>query len=113
MVLTADHGSVVGRQFYGTYDPAPNYGFNNWYYGNVEQPADTFLTAQDALKPLVATENLGYSYSDSMVRAWLTDQSPAKVDEAAAIMAEMPAVSAVWRRNGDDFDRVSPIRGTG
>ena len=38
MVLTADHGSVVGRQFYGTYDPAPNYGFNNWYYGNVEQP---------------------------------------------------------------------------
>ena len=49
VVLTADHGSVVGRQFYGTYDPAPNYGFNNWYYGNVEQPLDTFLTPQDAL----------------------------------------------------------------
>lgn len=110
VVLTSDHGSVAGRQFYGTYDPAPNYGFNNWYYGDVEQPADTFLNPQPALQPLVATGNLGYSYSDTMVRAWLTDQSPAKVTEAAAIMAEMPAVSAVWRRDGDHFDRVSPIR---
>ena len=45
VVLTADHGSVgtttpptagPGDHFHGTYDPELNYGFYNWYYGDVE-----------------------------------------------------------------------------
>jgi hypothetical protein len=32
------------------------------------------------------------------------------VDEAAAAMRTMPAVTAVWRRHGSHYDRVSPIR---
>ena len=108
VVLTADHGSVVGRNFHGTYDPARDYGYYNWYYGDVENGA--YLKPQPALQPLVDTGNVGLTYSDSMVRAWLKDQSPAKVAEAAAIMARMPGVSAVWRRVGDHFDRVSRVR---
>jgi arylsulfatase A-like enzyme len=45
-----------------------------------------------------------------MLRVWLKDQSPDKVTEASAIMKAMPAVTAVWRRHGDHYDRVSPIR---
>ena len=41
---------------------------------------------------------------------WLKDQSSDKVAEAAAIMATLPDVTAVWRRDGDHFTRVSEIR---
>jgi arylsulfatase A-like enzyme len=45
-----------------------------------------------------------------MLRVWLKDQSPAKVAKAAAAMATMADVTAVWRRHGDHFDRVSRVR---
>jgi Type I phosphodiesterase / nucleotide pyrophosphatase len=109
VVLTADHGSVAGRRFHGTYDPAPDYGYYNWYYGDAENDA-TYKQPQDALLPLVDTGNVGLSYSDSMLRVWLTDQSPAKVSEAADAMETMTDVTAVWRRDGDHFTRVSPVR---
>jgi hypothetical protein len=83
-------------------------GFNNWYYGDVEN--DAYLTPQASLQPLVATDNVGFSYNDSGIQTWLIDQSPAKKNEAAAIMANMPDVTAVWRNDGDHFTRVSPIR---
>lgn len=109
VVLTADHGSVAGKHFYGKSVAERDYGYYNWYYGDPEN--DIFYNRpQDALLPLVATGNVGLSYSDSMLRVWLKDQSPDKVAEAAAIMKEMPAVTAVWRRHGDHYDRVSPIR---
>ena len=41
---------------------------------------------------------------------WLHDQSPAKVAEAAAMMEQMPDVTAVWRNDGDHFTLVSPVR---
>ena len=50
------------------------------------------------------------TYSDSMVRAWLKNRSPAKVDQAVGVMAKMPGVSAVWRRHGKHFDRATPVR---
>ena len=109
VVLTADHGSVAGKHFYGKSVAERDYGYYNWYYGDPEN--DIFYNKpQDALLPLVNTGNVGLSYSDSMLRVWLKDQSPAKVAEAAAAMKTMAGVTAVWRRNGDHFDRVSPIR---
>ena len=45
-----------------------------------------------------------------MLRVWLKDQAPGKVTEAAAAMRSMAAVTAVWRRHGDHYDRVSPVR---
>jgi hypothetical protein len=109
VVLTADHGSVAGRNFYGKQVAEQDYGYYNWYYGDPEN--DKFYNRpQDAVLPLVNTGNVGLSYSDSMVRVWLKDQSPAKVAQAAAAMQTMPAVTAVWRRDGDHFTRVSPVR---
>ena len=110
VVLTADHGSVAGKQYYGKQVATRDYGYFNWYYGNPENDAVTYNQPQDALLPLVNTGNVGLSYSDSMLRVWLKDQSSAKVNEAAAAMQSMAAVTAVWRRHGDHYDRVSPVR---
>jgi hypothetical protein len=118
VVLTADHGSVAVHtppngtvtdpHFHGTACTVADCGFNNWYYGDVEN--DAYLTPQAALQPLVATGNVGFSYNDSGIQTWLIDQSLAKKNEAAAIMAQMPDVTAVWRNDGDHFTLVSPIR---
>jgi arylsulfatase A-like enzyme len=109
VVLTADHGSVAGRHFYGDLVAEPDYGYYNWYYGDPENDG-VYDRPQAALQPLVDTDNVGLSYSDSMLRVWLKDQSRAKVDEAAAAMRTMAAVTAVWRRHGDHYDRVSRVR---
>jgi arylsulfatase A-like enzyme len=106
VVLTADHGSVPGRHFHGT--DADGQGYWNWYYGTMEN--DEYLDPQPALQPLVDTDNVAMTYSDSMVRAWLKDQSRAKVREAVGIMAKMPDVSAVWKRDGRQLVLASPVR---
>jgi arylsulfatase A-like enzyme len=106
VVLTADHGSVPGRHFHGV--NADGQGFYNWYYGTLEN--DEYLDPQPALQPLVDTDNLAMSYSDSMVRAWLINQSPARVQQAVNVMAQMPDVSAVWKRQGTHFVRATPVR---
>ena len=111
VVLTADHGSVAAADdhFHGTYDPELNYGFFNWYFGDVENDVD-YNRPQPALQPLTDTGNVGMTYSDSMLAVWLLDQSAEKVAEAAAIMRGLPDVTAVWRNDGDHFTRVSPVR---
>jgi hypothetical protein len=108
VVLTADHGSVPGRHFYGDDDGTPDRGFHNWYYGDLEN--GTYLSPQKALRPLVATHNVAMSYSDSMLRAWLKDTSPAKVAQAVRVMKRLPGVSAVWVRHRRHFDRASRVR---
>jgi hypothetical protein len=116
VVLTADHGSVAGESFHGDYDPAPDYGYYNWYYGDPLN--DIFYDKpQQALQPLIdgtddgtGETNVGLSYSDSSLNVWLKDQSFEQVAEAAGIMATLPDVTAVWRRDGDHFTRVSDIR---
>ncbi len=110
VVLTSDHGSVAGKHFHGEQVAERDYGYLNWYYGDPQGDTMAYNRPQQALQPLVDTGNVGLSYSDSMLRVWLKDQSPAKVDEAAAAMRTMAAVTAVWRRNGDHYDRVSPVR---
>ena len=109
VVLTADHGSVAGDTFHGEEIAERDYGYDNWYYGDPEND-DVYDRPQDALLPLVETGNVGLSYSDSMLRVWLKDQSPAAVDEAAAVMRTLASVTAVYRRDGDHYDRVSPVR---
>ena len=80
VVLTADHGSVAAApgHFHGKYDPELNYGFYNWYYGDVENDPANYNRPQPALQELVDTDNLGLSYSDSSINVWLLDQSPAE-----------------------------------
>ena len=108
VVLTADHGSVPGRHFYGVDDGTPDRGYYNWYYGDLEN--DSYLSPQPALQPLVDTGNVAMTYSDSMVRAWLQDNSPAKRHQAVRVMARMPEVSAVWVRHGYRFRLATHVR---
>ena len=110
VVLTADHGSVAAADghLHGDFEPMNDYGFFNWYYGD---PRERRLLQPAAGGPAAAridTGNVGLSYSDSSLNVWLKDQSAATVDEAAAIMEDLPDVTAVWRRDGDHYDRVSP-----
>lgn len=108
VVLTADHGSVPGEKFYGTTDPAVDYGYYNWYYGTYANDGP-YLNPPAALKPLIDTGNVAISYSDSMLRVWLKDTSPAKKAQAAATMATLPGVTASWSRNGDHYDLASKV----
>jgi hypothetical protein len=119
VVLTADHGSVAVKtppdgtvtdaHFHGAVCTAIDCGFNNWYFGDVENDVN-YNQPQPALKPLTDTGNVGLSYSDSSLNVWLLNQSPDKVAEAAAIMRTLPDVTAVYRRDGDHFTRVGPVR---
>ena len=108
VVLSSDHGSVAGRHFYGDYEPEADYGYYNWYYGDVEN--DAYDDPQEALQPLIDTGNVGLSYSDSMLRVWAKDQAPAKVRQLAKVMHKLPKVTAVWVRDGDHFDRFGAVR---
>ncbi len=118
VVLTADHGSVAADagHFHGDFEPVNDYGYYNWYYGKplndaaYEQPQEALLPLIDGTDDGTGATNIGFSYSDSSLNVWLKNQSSAKVDEAAAIMERLPDVTAVWRRAGDHFVRVTPVR---
>ncbi len=101
VVLTADHGSVPGRNFHGINDGTINGGYTNWYYGKGAN--GDYDKPQPALAPMVATGNLAMSYSDSQLSFWLKDTGAAKIKQAVGIAAKMPDVTAVWVRKGDRF----------
>ncbi len=108
VVLTSDHGSVPGRSFHGLDDGSSNRGYYNWYYGDGEN--GTYLAPQPDLQPLFDTGNVEMTYSDSMLSAWLVDTSKSATRTTAAVMWDLPGVSAVWARKGDRYQLVSPIR---
>ena len=111
VVLTADHGSVAAADghFHGDFEPEDDYGYYNWYYGDPEND-DAYDRPQDALQPLVDTGKVGLSYSDSSLNVWLDDQSAKSVRKAVSAMRRLPDVTAVWRRDGGHYDRVTPVR---
>ena len=80
VVLTADHGSVAGKHFYGKQVADARLRLLQLVLRRPRERPVTYNQPQDALLPLVNTGNVGLSYSDSMLRVWLKDQSPAKVD---------------------------------
>jgi hypothetical protein len=111
VVLTSDHGSVAAADghWHGDFEPENDYGYYNWYYGYPENDVP-YDRPQEALQPLIDTGNVGLTYSDSSLNVWLKDQSPEAVAEAAAVMEGLPDVTAVWQRDGDHYDRVTPVR---
>ncbi len=118
VVLTADHGSVAADEghFHGDFEPENDYGYYNWYYGSPANDA-AYLRPQEALLPLIdgtddgtGATNVAFSYSDSSLNVWLKDQSPDAAASAASIMEGLADVTSVWRRHGDHFVRVTPVR---
>lgn len=111
VVLTADHGSVAAAEghWHGDFEPENDYGYYNWYYGDAENDVP-YDRPQEALQPLVDTGKIGLTYSDSMLSVWLTDRSRESVAQVASVMEDLPDVTAVWRRDGSHYFRVSPVR---
>ncbi len=109
VVLTSDHGFVPARHFHGVDDGSDDRGFLNWYYGRSNTESE-YLDPQPALRPLVATGNVGLTYSDSMVRAWLKSRSTADKAQAARIMSRLPDASATWVRKGGRYELASKVR---
>ena len=104
VVLTTDHAGQTAHRYHG--QDGPDRGNFNWYYG--ADSDETYLQPQPALAPLVATGNVDFSYQDGHIATWLKDRSPAKLDEAAAVIRGMPDVIASYVRVGDRYERVGP-----
>lgn len=101
IVLTADHGATHGASFFG--QNKLNGGLTNWYYGSSENDVP-YLDPSPALQPLIATENVQFSYQSTGIETWLLDNSPAKKLEAATVMRTLPGVIASYYRHRGHFD---------
>ena len=97
IVLTTDHAGQPSRRFHGV-NEAGRSDFN-WYYGETEN--GDFLEPSPSLAPLLATENVRFSFQDTAIRTWLNDTSRAAKREAASVMATLPDVIASYRLSGD------------
>src|SRR4051812_22059241 len=100
VVVTADHGQTVGEHFYGTFAAAA--GDTNWYYGDSLNDG-AFNAPSTALKPLIDTGNVAFSYQSTAIETWLKDNSDARKAQAAAVMRTLPGVIATYTRAGDRY----------
>ena len=117
VVLTADHGATHGgpltnggtsaATFYGK--TTAGAGDTNWYYGPGSDiidggvPSTAYNSPSPALAPLIATDNIQFSYQSTSIQAWLKDNSAAKKAQATAAMQSLPGVIASYWRDGDHF----------
>lgn len=117
VMLTADHGSVAADadQFNGDFEPENDYGYDNWYYGSPAHDVP-HLRPQDALLPLIDGTDDGAGPERRPVLQRLV--AP-RVAEGPVLRGGrrsrgdhggLPDVTAVWRRDGDRYVRVSPVR---
>jgi hypothetical protein len=109
-VLTADHGATYGQHFYGKTNAGAS--DSNWYYapvgvydaGSFVQPSDPLYNQPSpALRPLIDTGNVEFSYQSTAVETWLIDHSAAKKRQGAAAMLDVPGVIASYWRDGATF----------
>ena len=101
VVVTADHGQTVGEHFYGT--SAFDAGNTNWYYGNSRNDG-LFNAPSPALKPLIDTGNVAFSYQSTAIETWLKNTAPAERRAAAKVMRTLPGVVATYVRSGDHYE---------
>ncbi len=103
IVVVADHGSTYGKHFYGINDQ--NAGDYNWYYGTSVNDGTDYNTPgrpiTPALKPLIDTGNVAFTYSSTAIEAWLTDFSMPKKIAAAKVMRTRPGVIATYVKSDD------------
>ena len=106
IVLTADHGATYGKAFYGKTGSRDS--DSNWYYGPSVYDGGaldtvTYNRPSPALKPLIDTGNVQFSYQSTGIETWLTSHTLTEKQEAAAIMKTLPGVMAAYYRDGDHF----------
>jgi hypothetical protein len=121
VVLTTDHAAQTGRQFNGRLDTFPpgvpdmngcdpatgSTGLRsdcNWYFGRDADevyldPSPAIARLRDAL-----AGNLGFSYQDGHVGAWLVDRSRESREQAAEAMLDLPGAIATFRLTDSEDD---------
>lgn len=131
VVLTADHAAQTGKRFHGRFDtftvgsninacdpatPTSSFALRsdcNWYFGEERgaladeaylDPSPAIQQLKDALTPPEGETNLRFSYQDAHIAAWLSDASPAKKQEAAEAILDLPSVIASYTLDGDADD---------
>jgi hypothetical protein len=108
IVVTADHGSTYGENFYGVNEPGG--GDVNWYAGTwfpgygTDVHVPNTSPGSPALKPLLDTGNVAFSYQSTAIETWLIGQSWAEKVAAAKVMRTLPGVIATYIRS-DSGDR--------
>ncbi len=101
VVLTADHGQLTGRNYYGV--DGLRRGNFNWYYGVDDD--ENYTQPQPEIQRLINETggNVRLSMQDSAIRTWLTDTSEASKIQAADVMATLGGVRAAYYRTGDHY----------
>jgi len=106
IVVTADHGSTYGKDAGFKGINALNAGNNfNWYAGKWYAGSTTPSTSDGspALKPLMDTGNVAFSYQSTAIETWLVDQSWGMKLAKADVMRTLPGVIATYVRDGDNY----------
>jgi hypothetical protein len=106
IILTADHAQTYGKDggFKGD-DLYDGGNLKNWYAGtwHAGVAAESTSTGCAALKPLMDTGNVSFSYQSTAIETWLKDWSMAKKKAAAAVMEGLPGVIATYVKAGDHY----------
>jgi hypothetical protein len=100
IVITADHGATFARQFHGV--DGAGASETNWYYGKTVNTED-YNKPSPALKTLIDTGNVQFSYQSTMIEVWLKENSAEKKRAAAKVMRTLPGVAATYWREGEKF----------
>jgi len=102
IVLTADHGATYGTNFYGKTAQGSGSSDTNWYYGPDSKPT-IYNNPSPALKPLIDTGNVQFSYQSTSIQTWLKDASSSKRAKALKVMKKLPGVIATYWRQGSRY----------
>ncbi|MFL6070833.1 MAG: alkaline phosphatase family protein [Actinomycetes bacterium] len=103
VVLTADHGATYGEEYYGKKSPGVSTTSDtNWYYGPNSLPS-VYNDPSPALAPLIATNNVAFSYQSTSIQTWLKDASKTQRNIALKAMKGLPGVIATYWRNGGKY----------
>jgi hypothetical protein len=108
IVVLADHGGQDAERFFGgdnVYDGGNSAGWyaGAWFpawYAPYDQP--NWCDGPPALKPLMDTGNVKFSYQSTSIHTYLLDQSWAKKVQAAKVMGTLPGVVATYVKSNDD-----------
>ena len=115
IVLTADHAQTYAKNFNG--DNALDAGsVTNWYAGTwypgygLDPLVANVGPGSAALKPLMDTGNVQFSYQSTAIETWLLDRTWGKKLEAARVMRSLPNVIATYIKAGDRYVLVSSAK---
>jgi len=107
IVVTADHGGQDAERFFGGTDKYDGGNVGGWYAGSwlpgwVDPAVHNWSDGPPALKPLMDTGNVRFSYQSVSIHTYLIDQSWKKKLDAAKVMGTLPGVIATYVKSRDN-----------